>query len=42
MRDRTMLNDLKDLLVYGRTADQRSGIEPRSDPKGHRYWMFPA
>lgn len=39
---RTMLNDLKDLLVYGRTADQRSGIEPRSDPVGHRYWMFPA
>jgi esterase/lipase superfamily enzyme len=40
--NRTMLNDLKDILRYGRTADKRSGIEPRSDPDGHRYWMFPA
>jgi esterase/lipase superfamily enzyme len=39
---RTMLNDLKDLLIYDRPADQRSGIEPRSDENGQRYWMFPA
>jgi esterase/lipase superfamily enzyme len=41
-QDRTMLNDLKDLIVYGRTADQRSALEPRSDPSGRRYWTFRA
>jgi len=38
---RTMLNDLKDLLIYDRPADQRSGVEPRTDPEGRRYWIFP-
>jgi esterase/lipase superfamily enzyme len=40
--DRTMLNDLKDIIRYGRTADERSAVEPRNDPDGHRYWAFPA
>jgi esterase/lipase superfamily enzyme len=40
--DRTMLNDMKDIFVYGRTADQRSAIEPRSDPEERRYWAFRA
>jgi esterase/lipase superfamily enzyme len=40
--DRTMLNDMKDIFVYGRTADQRSAIEPRFDPQKRRYWAFRA
>jgi esterase/lipase superfamily enzyme len=39
---RTMLNDLKDIIRYGRTANERSAIEPRDDRERHQYWAFPA